>query len=577
MTFHFELVHVKGTHHGPDGLSRRPHQPDNDSDDIDEEEDEEFEDWIDRLHGFLHVINDVENYSFAKPTASPIILILATAQISSEEEGDDSYNTIPRSENAKSDDIKLLAVRKWHQDWKRPLGMTDKEYATFLRYATEFFPDQDRLWRKDAQGAHKLVLHPERRLEVLRQVHDNIGHKHFYTTRATLLLRFWWPHMHSDLVWFVRTCHICQIQQTTKVLIPPTVATPAPLFSKIYIDTMHMPASGGFKYFVQGRCSLCHFPEFCMLHEENAVALVNWIYQDIICRWGALGEIVTNNMKVFIAALLYLLKCYHINYIRISGYNLRANGIIERSHFDVRQALFKAVDGEESKWSRGAYSVIWAERITVRKRMGCSPYYATTGTHPLIPLDITEATYLQPPPNSILSTTDLIARRAIALQKCDQDLSTLHRKVYRARLRAAILFECKYARTIKNFNFKKGNLVLMRNTQIEYALNRKMKPRYLGPLIVISRNKGGAYIVCELDGSVLHRPIAAFQLLPYLARKLIVLPDGFIDIDTKRLRQLEDMELPDELAYNEISEAEDGLNRNDEVGTDDDPDTNEEA
>ena len=116
----------------------------------------------------------------------------------------------------------------------------------------EFFPDQDRLWKKDSHGEHKLVLQPDRRLKVLRQVHDNIGHKRFYATRATLLLRFWWPHIHANLVWFVRTCHICQIQQTMKVLIPLIVATPVPLFSKIYIDTMHMPKSGGLKYLVQG-------------------------------------------------------------------------------------------------------------------------------------------------------------------------------------------------------------------------------------------------------------------------------------------------------------------------------------
>ena len=75
----------------------------------------------------------------------------------------------------------------------------------------------------------------------------------------------------------------------------------------------------------------------------------------------------------------------------------------------------------------------------------------------------------------------------------------------------------------------------MRNTQVDYSLNRKMKPRYLRLLIVISHNKGGAYIICELDGSILHRPVAAFRLLPYLARKSIKLQDDFIDIDTKRL------------------------------------------
>ena len=137
----------------------------------------------------------------------------------------------------------------------------------------------------------------------------------------------------------------------------------------------------------------------------------------------------------------WLAKTYHINHIKISGYNSRANGLIERPHFDVRQALYKAADGVEKKWHSVVYSVFWAERVTIRKIMGCSPYFAATGTHPLIPLDISEATYLQPAPDSILSSTDLIARRAIALQKHETDLAHLHSSVFQTRLRAALRFE----------------------------------------------------------------------------------------------------------------------------------------
>ena len=56
LTFHFNLVHVKGTFHGPDGLSQCPRQP---GDTPSEEEDFDFEDWIDNLHGLLHVIQPV--------------------------------------------------------------------------------------------------------------------------------------------------------------------------------------------------------------------------------------------------------------------------------------------------------------------------------------------------------------------------------------------------------------------------------------------------------------------------------------------------------------------------------------
>ena len=82
---------------------------------------------------------------------------------------------------------------------------------------------------------------------------------------------------------------------------------------------------------------------------------------------------------------------------------------------------------------------------------------------------------------------------------------------------------------------------------IEKSLNRKMRARYIGPLIVISRNKGGAYIISELNGSVFDRPIAAFRVIPYFARQRIDVPplDELINITSCRLRELEETTLSD--------------------------------
>ena len=404
-----------------------------------------------------------------------------------------------------------------------------------------FFLQGGKLWRKDPYGCHKLVATQSSRYAILVAAHDDVAHKGFYATHALISERFWWPAMRADIAWFVRTCRPCQLRQTRNVLIPPVVATPAPLFAKVYTDTMHLPKSNGYKYLVQGHCSISHYVEFRPLRTETAMTLGEWLFEDILCRWGAISEIVTDNGPPFVKALEYLKKKYHIQHIRISGYNSHANGLVERSHFDVRQALYKAVDGVQSQWVKAVFTVFWADRITIRRRMGCSPYFAATGTHPILPLDIAEATYLLPPPTSTLSTTDLIASRAIALQKRRSHLSALHLKVMAARVQAAVRFEREHSATIRDFDFGRGDLVLVRNTAIEKALNRKMRARYLGPLVVVSRNKGGAYIICELNGSVFDRPIAAFRVVPYFARKAITLPDltKYLDISTDRLRDME--------------------------------------
>lgn len=91
------------------------------------------------------------------------------------------------------------------------------------------------------------------------------------------------------------------------------------------------------------------YPEFHKLHSENAKALGDWIFEDIICHWGSLREIVTDNSSAFLKALEYLAKKYHITHIRISDYNSRTNGLVECPHFDVRQSLFKAIDGDQKQ------------------------------------------------------------------------------------------------------------------------------------------------------------------------------------------------------------------------------------
>jgi hypothetical protein len=141
-----------------------------------------------------------------------------------------------------------------------------------------------------------------------------------------------------------------------------------------------------------------------------------FIFKEILCRWGVLEEIVTDNGPAFIEALNWLAEQYGIHHICISPYNSQVNGIVERRHLDVREAIMKVCNREEWKWLTATHAIFWAERITTHTALGHSTYYIAHGVKPFLPFDLAEATYMVPL-QSAMSTTELIALQARQLQK----------------------------------------------------------------------------------------------------------------------------------------------------------------
>jgi hypothetical protein len=116
---------------------------------------------------------------------------------------------------------------------------------------------------------------------------------------------------------------------------------------------------------------------------------------------------------------------YGIRHIKISAYNKQANGLVERKHYDVREAVMGTCGNQESQWTNVLPQVFWAEQVTIRKSLGFSPFYMAHGVEAILPFDIAEATYLLPPLAVPASTESLIAYRTRQLQKCPEDLADM--------------------------------------------------------------------------------------------------------------------------------------------------------
>ncbi|KIM21721.1 hypothetical protein M408DRAFT_36406, partial [Serendipita vermifera MAFF 305830] len=108
--------------------------------------------------------------------------------------------------------------------------------------------------------------------------------------------------------------------------------------------------------------------------------------------------------------------------------------------------------------------------------------------------------------------------RARLLARKDEDVEKARNTLALSRWKTAERWNREHEATITQRDHAPGSLVLVRNTAVEKELNRKHKPRWLGPMVVVRKTYGGAYICAELSGVVSKLRFAAFRLKPFIAR-----------------------------------------------------------
>lgn len=486
LLFDFKLVHVPAEKHiGPDALSRRELG----EGEIIEDEDDE---WLDDMSLHTEIIDS--------PEYCPAICYSET-----------------------TDQVTLLRqIFEFLTTLQAPYNPDPQSQKRFIQKTLKYFVDDERyMWRRTKGGPVKVILSKDRQNKILNQAHEELGHRGVKSVFETLRTRFYWPAMWASIKSHVASCHECQIRSTIKLEIPLTISAPVALFSKVYIDVMNMPTADGFKYIVAARDDLSRASEGKALKRNNSQALAEFFWEHIYCRYGAVQHVVTDNGPEMKKAFKRLLERLGIPQIKISPYNSKANGVVERGHFTIREAILKSCKGDVSQWPSKVQPAFFADRIAISPVTGFSAYYLLYGTHPLLPFDLTESTFMVTGFKSGMKPEDLLALRIRQLEKRPEDIARAAKVLREARFRSKREFERKFRRRFrKKEMYKTGELVLIRNTQIEKEMNRKHKPRYLGPFEVLRQTKGGSYVLRQLDGPVLRQAVGAFRLVPYIERDL---------------------------------------------------------
>jgi hypothetical protein len=511
--FDFKLVHVPAyKHKGPDALSRRPHSKSSSSEETDPEE------WVDSIALFTQVHSQTKT-----PTVTPSKFQEPTLQPDDTLFIDFLHPQIRIGALKKQDPEKELSnTLRYLVTGKEPELETSRQQKRFRKTVQQYYIEGTHLYRRlSAQPPQVVIFNKKRRRAILWEMHEKNGHHGVWAVAKQTTLRYYWPSILTDIKHHIQSCHTCQLRSTKKMHLPITMSQPQRLFSKVYLDVMKMPKAQGMQWLVACRDDLSGVTECQALRKDNAKAIANFFYHQIILRYGNVIEVVTDNGPSFHGEFEQLLKDYGVKQIKISPYNSQANGVVERGHFNIREALVKLSKNKIAQWPQMVSAACYTDRITIRRSTGYSPFYLLHGVHPFLPCDLVDATFMVTQFKPGMTDIELIAARTQQLLRLPQDIEKAKQTLQKARIRSKKAFESKYARRMIKSDYEPGTLVLLRNVPLENTMSSKRKTsrRYMGPYQVDRKTQGGSYVLKEMNGNTLRHTVAAFRLIPYIQRK----------------------------------------------------------
>ncbi|GKF60028.1 reverse transcriptase domain-containing protein [Tanacetum coccineum] len=184
---------------------------------------------------------------------------------------------------------------------------------------------------------------------------------------------YYWPAMHRDGRETIRKCKDCQIHcPVPREPQQPLTSITAPWpFYKWGIDIAGPFLEGPRKV----KFLIVAMDYFTKWIEAKAVATISgtqvkkFVWNDIVCRFGLPGEIISDNGKQF-SGDPFKDWCEKLNIVQrfASVKHPQSNGLVERANRSLGEGI-KARLGENNKnWLEELPHVLWAHRTMIKSR-----------------------------------------------------------------------------------------------------------------------------------------------------------------------------------------------------------------
>ena len=332
----------------------------------------------------------------------------------------------------------------------------------------------------------QIILPRSRVKEVLKHYHDAPGSgSHFghYKTMAKIRERFYWPNQNKDVLQYCLACTPCRERHGPGRRIRAPLrrfpeACPLARWQIDFAGPFHTSREG-YRWAVVCVEVFSNWPEVLYLKTATAEELAKVLVRDLICRFGVMRSIQSDQGPAFESKLFKsVLQMLQIEKLRVCSLHPRSQGKVEKFIGTLKNKISVVAENSQSEWPSHIPFVLLAYRSSRHNTSKFSPSEILFGRNLNLPADLARPA---PPGNDQLPCDPLVYP-----QWLQDTLRNIRGEVMDNTNRAARACKEKWDQHVNMKSFPPGSMVWLYSPRKKVGITTKLTRPWTGPWEVVS-------------------------------------------------------------------------------------------